>query len=85
MEEYNSLYSHDFIYISETYFDSTILEGDKSLNIEKVESIFCNTGDETDPLLPMQKNPSKHPTILRIKQYFKDPAKFSFVPVNKDV
>ena len=59
MEEYNSLYSHDFICISETYFDSTILEGDKSLNIEKVESIFCNTGDETDSLLPMQKNPSK--------------------------
>ena len=31
------------------------------------------------------KKYSKHPSILRIKQYFKNPAKFSFVPVDKDV
>ena len=28
---------------------------------------------------------SKHPSILRIKQYFKNPTEFSFVPVDKDV
>ena len=33
IEAYNSLYSHDFICISETYFDSTILEGNKSLHL----------------------------------------------------
>ena len=27
----------------------------------------------------------KHPSILRIKQYFKNPTKFYFVPVDKDV
>ena len=32
IEAYNSLYSHDFIWISETYFDSTIL-GDKSFHL----------------------------------------------------
>ena len=31
------------------------------------------------------KRYSKHPLILRIKQYFKNPAKFSFVPVDKHV
>ena len=30
LEAYNSLYKHDFICISETYFDSSILEGDSS-------------------------------------------------------
>ena len=33
IEAHNSLYSHDFICISETYFDSTILEGDKSFRL----------------------------------------------------
>ena len=32
-EAYNSLYSHDSICISETYSDSTILEGDKSFHL----------------------------------------------------
>ena len=31
------------------------------------------------------KKYSKHPRILRIKQYFKNPTAFSFVPVDKDV
>ena len=31
------------------------------------------------------KKYSKHPSILRIKQYFKNPTEFSFVPVDKDV
>ena len=30
-----------------------------TLNIEKDESIFCNTGDETDPLLRAIKNIAK--------------------------
>ena len=33
IEAYNSLCSHDFICISETYFDSTILEGDQSFHL----------------------------------------------------
>ena len=28
---------------------------------------------------------SKHPSILRIKQYFKNPTEFSFVAVDKDI
>ena len=31
------------------------------------------------------KKYSKHPSILRIKQYSKNPTDFSFVPVDKDV
>ena len=54
-----------------------------TLNIEKDEIIFCDTGDENDPLLRAIKKYSKHPSILRIKQYFKNPAKFSFVPVDR--
>ena len=45
-----------------------------TLNIEKDESIFCDAGDEADPLLPVIKKFSKYPSIL----------KFSFVPVDKD-
>ena len=55
------------------------------LNIGKDESIFGDTGDETDLLLRAIKKYSKHFSILRIKQYFKNPAEFSFVPVDKDV
>ena len=54
-------------------------------NIEKDESIFCNTGEESDLLLCAIKNYNKHPSSLRIKQYFKNPTEFSFVPVDKDV
>ena len=56
-----------------------------TLNIQKDESFLCDTGDETDPLLCAIKKYSKHPSILRIKQYFKNPTEFSFVPVDKDV
>ena len=56
-----------------------------TLNIKKYESIFCDTGDETDPLLRAIKKYSKHPSNLRIKQYFKNPTEFSFVPVYKNV
>ena len=56
-----------------------------TLNIQKVESIFCDRRDEADPLLRAVKKYSKHPSILRIKQYFKNPTEFSFVPVDKDV
>ena len=43
-----------------------------TLNIEKDESIFCDAGAETDPSLCKLKKYSKHPSILRIKQYFKN-------------
>ena len=56
-----------------------------TLNIEKDESIFCDTEGEIDPLLRAIKKYSKHPSILKIKQYFKNLSKFSFVPVYKDV
>ena len=58
---------------------------ENTLNIEKDESIFGDTEDETDPLLGAIKWYSKHPSILRIKQYFKNPTEFSFVPADKDV
>ena len=70
--------------IAETFnlfFSNTV----NFFNIEKDESIFCDTRDETDPLLRAIKIYSKHPRILRIKQYFKTPTEFSFVPVDKDV
>ena len=55
----------------------------------KNESILCDTGDENDPLKQTySKNMqiySKDPSILRIKQYFKNPTEFSFVAVDKDI
>ena len=33
IEAYNSLFNHDFICISETYFDSSVLEGDRSFQL----------------------------------------------------
>ena len=51
----------------------------------KDKSIFCDTEDEPDPLLRAIKKYSRHPSILRIKQYFKIPTEFSFVTVNNDV
>ena len=64
-----------------SFFGNTV----DTLNIEKDESIFCFTGDETDPLLRVIKKCSKHPIILRIKQYFQNSAEFSFAPVDNDV
>ena len=54
----------------------------KTLNIEKDESIFCDAGDETNPLLRAIKKYRNYPSILRIKQYFKNPTEFSFVPAD---
>ena len=74
----------DDVKIAETFnsfFGNTV----NTLNIEKDGSIFCDAGDKTNPLLRAIKKYSKHPCILRIKQYFKYPTEFSFVPVNKDV
>ena len=74
----------DVAKIAETFnsfFGNTV----NTLNIEKGESIFSDTGDEADPLLDAIKKYSKHPNILRIKQYFKNPIEFSFVAVDKDV
>ena len=65
-----------------SFFDNIV----QTLNIEKDDSIFCDTGDETDPLLRAIKKYSKHPSILRIKQYVKNPTEFTFVPdKDKDV
>ena len=33
VEAYSSLFNHDFICISETYFDSSDLEGDRSIKL----------------------------------------------------
>ena len=70
--------------IAETFnsFFSNIVN---TLNTEKDEGIFCDTGDETDLLLRAIKRYSKHPSILRIKQYFKNSTEFSFGPIGKDV
>ena len=71
--------------IAET-FDSFFGNTVNTLNTEKDESIFCDTGDETDRLLCAIKKYSEHPSILRIKQCFKNPTEFSFVlPVDRDV
>ena len=70
--------------IAET-FNSFFRNIVNTLSIGKDKSIFCDTGDETDPLLRAMKKYSKHSSILRIKQYFKNLAKFSFLPVDKDV
>ena len=56
-----------------------------TLNIEKGESIFCDTGVEKDLLLRVIKIYRKHSSILRIKQFFKNPTEFCFVPLSKDV
>ena len=42
-------------------------------------------GDDTGPLLGAIKKYSKYLSILKIKQYFKSPIEFSFVPMDKDV
>ena len=42
IEEYNSLFSHDFICISETYFHSTIVEGNKSNGLHRADQIIQN-------------------------------------------
>ena len=34
LEAYNSVYKHDFICISETFFDSSIQEGDKNIQLD---------------------------------------------------
>ena len=74
----------DDVKIAETFnsFFGNIVD---TLNIEKDESAFCDTGDETDQLLRAIKKYSKHPSILSIKQYFKNPTEFSVAPVDKDV
>ena len=35
LEAYNSLYNHDFICMCETYFDSSVLNGDTSFHIDE--------------------------------------------------
>ena len=67
--------------IANSFFGNIV----NTINIEKDESMFCDTGDETDPLLHAIKKYSKHPSILRIKQYFKNSTESFFVPVDKDV
>ena len=66
-------------------FNSFVGNTVSTLRIVKDESIFCDMVDETDPSLRAIKKYSIHPSISRIKQYFKNPTEFSFVPVDKDV
>ena len=54
----------------------------KTLSIEKYKNIFRYTGNETDPLL---RAINKHPSILRVKQYFKKPTEFSFDVIAKKI
>ena len=70
--------------IGET-FSSSFRNIVNTFNIEKDESMFRDTEDGTDPLLCAVKKYSKHPSILRIKQYLKNPTEFSFAPVDKHV
>ena len=42
-------------------------------------------GGDTGPLLGAIKKYSKYLSILKIKQYFKNPIEFSFAPMDKDV
>ena len=67
----------------------TLVEGGKVLTddakIADTFNSFCDTGDETDSLLRAIKKHRKPPSILRTKKHFKNSAKCSFVPVDKDV
>ena len=47
LEAYNSLYKHDFIHISETYFDSSILEGDSSFQLDGYKVIRADHPSNT--------------------------------------
>ena len=48
LEAYNSLYKHDFICISETYFDSSILEGDSSFQLDGYKVIRADHPSNTE-------------------------------------
>ena len=47
LEAYSSLYKHDFICISETYFDSSILEGDSSFQLDGYKVIRADHPSNT--------------------------------------
>ena len=47
LEAYNSLYKHDFICISETYFDSSILEGDSIFQLDGYKVIRADHPSNT--------------------------------------
>ena len=47
LEAYNSLYKHDFICISEMYFDSSILEGDSSFQLDGYKVIRADHPSNT--------------------------------------
>ena len=47
LEEYNSLYKHDFICMSETYFDWSILEGDSSFQFDGYKVIRADHPSNT--------------------------------------
>ena len=49
------------------------------------ELILCDTENETDPIMRLDKKYSKHPSILRTTKSFKHPSEFCFVPVDKDI
>ena len=47
IKEYNSFYSHDFICISETYLDSTILEEDKRFHPNRYNKLRADHPNNT--------------------------------------
>ena len=74
----------DDVKIAET-FNSFFGNNVNTLNTKKDDSIFWDTRNETDLLLPVIKKYSKHHSLLRIKQNSKNPTELSFVRVDKDV
>ena len=47
LEAYNSLYKHDFMCISETYFDSSVLEGDSCFQFDRYKVIRADHPSNT--------------------------------------
>ena len=54
-----------------------------TLTIEKMRGSFVIRKMRLVLLLRTIKRHSKHPSILWIKQYLKNPTEFSFVPMDK--
>ena len=47
IEVCNSLYNYDFIFISETYFDSSVLEGDRNFQLSGYHHIRADHPSNT--------------------------------------
>ena len=47
LEAYNAIYKHDFIYISETFFNSSVTEGDKNIQLNGYSLIWADHPSNT--------------------------------------